>query len=275
MANSTIKFEYIQSNHFKPEDECDENTQKKGFEVLSDGFVYVKKKSNKDSNYWKCKHPKCKASLIKQRCSNDEMGPSKVFEDEQNKLFKTLLTSCDKDEVAGWYFSRRDKVLLPIVSHSSEARKHGLVLNPSTIMTDLELAAINAFRSKFPNIQAKACFFHFAQALFKNFTASVFFQFEYNNDQKINIWFRRLFCLSLVPLEQVTDEWIKILADKLKFLYITKNSAFVMYKHALDGKQAPPRRKLNVRQADDSDSSDDDGENALVSNSEDEEDENE
>ncbi|CAF0754033.1 unnamed protein product [Brachionus calyciflorus] len=28
------------------------------------------------------------------------MGPSKVFEDEQNKLFKTLLTSCDKDEVA-------------------------------------------------------------------------------------------------------------------------------------------------------------------------------
>ncbi|CAF0754016.1 unnamed protein product [Brachionus calyciflorus] len=63
MANSTIKFEYIQSNHFKQEDECDENTQKKGFEVLSDGFVYVKKKSNKDSNYWKGKHPKCKASL--------------------------------------------------------------------------------------------------------------------------------------------------------------------------------------------------------------------
>ncbi|CAF1060461.1 unnamed protein product [Brachionus calyciflorus] len=28
------------------------------------------------------------------------MGLAKVFEDEQNKLFKTLLTSCDKDILA-------------------------------------------------------------------------------------------------------------------------------------------------------------------------------
>ncbi|CAF0788005.1 unnamed protein product [Brachionus calyciflorus] len=151
MATSMLKFEYIQSNHFKQEDECEENKQKKGFEVLSDGFIYVKKKSNKDSNYWKCKHPKCLIykcltltinfnneivgvsnvshsiveknesipekdwhfplnenqiktlrflKKVKERCSNEEMGPAKVFEDEQNKLFRTLLTSCDKDEVA-------------------------------------------------------------------------------------------------------------------------------------------------------------------------------
>ncbi|CAF0809935.1 unnamed protein product [Brachionus calyciflorus] len=37
---------------------------------------------------------------LKQRCSNEEMGPSKAFEDELNKLFKKLLTSCDNDEVA-------------------------------------------------------------------------------------------------------------------------------------------------------------------------------
>ena len=74
---SKIKFEYIQSNHFKQEHDCYENKQKKGYEVLSDGFVYVKKKSNKDSNYWKCKHPKCKASLTI-NFNNEIVGVSHV-----------------------------------------------------------------------------------------------------------------------------------------------------------------------------------------------------
>lgn len=104
-----------------------------------------------------------------------------------------------------------------------EANKHNLVLNPKKIMPDLELTAINAFKAKFPNAQNKACLFHFAQALFKHFTAPGFFKSEYNNDRKINLWFRRLFCLSLVPVDQITEEWIKVLDEKPIFVEANKN----------------------------------------------------
>ncbi|CAF0719086.1 unnamed protein product [Brachionus calyciflorus] len=195
-----------------------------------------------------------------------------------------------------------------------EATKLGLVLDPKKIMTELEFAAINAFKAKFPHAQNKACLFHFAQALFKHFTAPGFFKTEYNNDPKINSWFRRLFCLSLVPVDQITEVWIKILNDKPIFIETNKNkkidefleyfvdtyfegkfdinlwnhfdtegprtnndiegynlklknhvsrahldiyksfqvfqtqehAAFVKYKHALDGKPAQPRKKLNI-----------------------------
>ena len=40
-------------------------------------------------------------------------------------------------------------------------------LNPATIMTDFEESAINAFRSKFPGIECKGCFFHLCQNIFR------------------------------------------------------------------------------------------------------------
>ncbi|RWS19276.1 uncharacterized protein B4U80_09559, partial [Leptotrombidium deliense] len=40
-------------------------------------------------------------------------------------------------------------------------------LNPSTILTDFEIAAQNAFRSFFPNTTIRGCFFHFSQAIYR------------------------------------------------------------------------------------------------------------
>jgi hypothetical protein len=40
-------------------------------------------------------------------------------------------------------------------------------LNPVSVMTDFELAAINAFKSSFPNSNARGCFFHFSQCLWR------------------------------------------------------------------------------------------------------------
>ncbi|CAF0829701.1 unnamed protein product [Brachionus calyciflorus] len=179
--------------------------------------------------------------------------------------------------------------------------------------TDLELAAIIAFKAKFPNAQNKACLFHFAQALMRRFTAANFLKKEYE-EPIVNTWFRRLFCLSLVPIDHITDEWTKILNEKpifdqddknnkldefleyfvntyfegqlemdlwnhfdtegprtnndiegynlklknhvsrahpdiyksIEVFQVQETTSFVKYKHALDGKPAPPRRKFNI-----------------------------
>ena len=41
----------------------------------------------------------------------------------------------------------------------------GLVLNPKTIVTDFEQAAINAYKFHWPNAELKGCFFHSNQAI--------------------------------------------------------------------------------------------------------------
>ncbi|CAF0809580.1 unnamed protein product [Brachionus calyciflorus] len=161
MDISTIKFDYIKSNQYKSEYDADENNGKKGYEVLSGGFIFAKKKAKQRLELLAIKHKKCKASItigfddkvinissnqhniiqpsseipeadwhvplqenqiktlsflkkVKERVSNgEECDTAKIWEDEQNKLFKTLMTDQDKDEVAS---------LIPAFS----SLKHGL-----------------------------------------------------------------------------------------------------------------------------------------------------
>ena len=41
-------------------------------------------------------------------------------------------------------------------------------LSPRRLITDFELAAINSFRKVFHTTEVKGCFFHFAQAIWRN-----------------------------------------------------------------------------------------------------------
>ena len=41
-------------------------------------------------------------------------------------------------------------------------------LNPTVIVSDFELAILNAVQFHFPNVQLKGCMFHFTQAIWKN-----------------------------------------------------------------------------------------------------------
>src|SRR5204863_6441156 len=43
------------------------------------------------------------------------------------------------------------------------AAENDIILQPSTILTDFELASINASRQIFPNVENKGCFFHLGQ----------------------------------------------------------------------------------------------------------------
>ena len=44
------------------------------------------------------------------------------------------------------------------------AGENGITLQPSIIITDFELASINASRYVFPNVDNKGCFFHLGQS---------------------------------------------------------------------------------------------------------------
>ncbi|CAF0740728.1 unnamed protein product [Brachionus calyciflorus] len=97
------------------------------------------------------------------------------------------------------------------------SNKNNLILNPQKVMTDLELAAINPFKKQFPSILNKSCFFHFAQALFKKFV-KLGFKNDYGNNKEVNMWFRRLFCFSVIPITNISDQFELIMKTQPIFL---------------------------------------------------------
>lgn len=89
-------------------------------------------------------------------------------------------------------------------------------------MTDFELAAINAFKNKFPNINNKGCLFHFAQSLYKKFV-SLGFSTDYAENSNVNVWFRKLFCMSVIPIENIDDEFKNLVNSTPSFPEEVKN----------------------------------------------------
>ncbi|CAF0795822.1 unnamed protein product [Brachionus calyciflorus] len=88
-------------------------------------FLYCRRKKNKSSHYWVCKHknhnivenaldpndihvPLTEYQIlsmqflkkVKIRCSTEDTGSNKIFEDEVNQLFEKLVTDTDKQEMA-------------------------------------------------------------------------------------------------------------------------------------------------------------------------------
>ena len=51
----TIKFEYLPSNTFKPENESDENKYKDGYQILCNGYLFLRHRKKKQSTNWQCK----------------------------------------------------------------------------------------------------------------------------------------------------------------------------------------------------------------------------
>jgi hypothetical protein len=100
-----------------------------------------------------------------------------------------------------------EKVLLAL---KQEGLKHGLYLQPKQIMTDFELAAIKAFKNSFIGIKS---LFHFGQSLMKHL-ANIGLKKRYEDNEDLKKWLNRLFSLALCPLQDVDDQWEKILEAK-------------------------------------------------------------
>ncbi|RNA02875.1 Ragulator complex LAMTOR3, partial [Brachionus plicatilis] len=88
------------------------------------------------------------------------------------------------------------------------AIEKNFTLNPVTVMTDFEIASINAIKFHFPNVILKGCWFHFRQAVFRN---SVKFGLKqhYHKDE-YREFINLLGALSLLPLDKVEEGFQKI-----------------------------------------------------------------
>ncbi|CAF1124617.1 unnamed protein product, partial [Brachionus calyciflorus] len=74
------------------------------------------------------------------------------------------------------------------------AKENNLVLKPQVIMTDFELAPINAFKSNYQGIRSLKA--------------------DYKNNISYSQWFKTFCCLAIVPIEEVDDLFEKILENK-------------------------------------------------------------
>lgn len=71
-------------------------------------------------------------------------------------------------------------------------------------MLDFEKAAQSGFKFHWPSINLRGCAFHFAQAVWRNFT-SFGLKPKYSEDFSLKIWFKKIFALYLIPADQVEN----------------------------------------------------------------------
>lgn len=82
------------------------------------------------------------------------------------------------------------------------AGRHGLPLSPGFIITDFELAAINALRRVFQASVLHGCFFHLSQNVFRR-VQKTGIQTLYVNDATFASSVRQLCALSFLPSHRI------------------------------------------------------------------------
>ena len=86
-------------------------------------------------------------------------------------------------------------------------------MDPKTITTDFELAAISAFKMEFPNVASKGCLFHLGQSILKRL-GKLGLKTANSDNEGFNTWVKQIFAMALVPIEKVDELWETILETK-------------------------------------------------------------
>lgn len=86
-------------------------------------------------------------------------------------------------------------------------------LNPTDIMVDFEMAAINASKRNFPLADVHGCHFHFTQNVWKHIQ-SVGLQTIYNEDEDFALQLRLLTALAFVPVGSVDDAYDELVSTE-------------------------------------------------------------
>ena len=84
-------------------------------------------------------------------------------------------------------------------------------ISPTSITTDFEHAALNAFRSRFPGARLQGCYFHLSQNIFKH-VQHAGLQERYSTDLDFALEVRKLAALAFVPPGDVVD-YFELLQD--------------------------------------------------------------
>lgn len=84
------------------------------------------------------------------------------------------------------------------------AEENDIILKPETIITDLELAAINASKSEFPDVRNKVCLFHLGQCIWRQIRSNGLAT-KYGTDENFSLMMRHLIALAFVPSDEIPE----------------------------------------------------------------------
>ena len=115
-------------------------------------------------------------------------------------------------------FKDYKKVLGKIKEHAIHLN---LELNPKSIMTDMEIGAMKAFKYFWTSALILACLLHVGQAWFKYFS-KLGFKTLYGENDQIRKWFQKVFAMTLIPPSAVDEYW----EDVIIVEYITLKDTY-------------------------------------------------
>lgn len=93
-------------------------------------------------------------------------------------------------------------------------------MQPTRILCDFEIAAVSAFRERFPNATICGCYFHLAQNMQKHL-AQQGLRERYNNEADFALQAKMILALAFVPIPQINkaiDQLSKAIPDELQDL---------------------------------------------------------
>lgn len=82
------------------------------------------------------------------------------------------------------------------------AEANNISLRPSKILTDFEIAAINASNEEFPGVINKGCLFHLGQSGWRKIQECGL-AVQYGSDEHLSLILRYLFALAFVPSSEI------------------------------------------------------------------------
>ena len=82
------------------------------------------------------------------------------------------------------------------------AEENDITLNPRNIMTDFELAAMNAIRGQFPNARISGCLFHLGQNIYRRVQKEGMTE-TYKDDERFRMSVKKLISLPWLPPEDI------------------------------------------------------------------------
>lgn len=128
-------------------------------------------------------------------------------------------------------------------------------INPTDVMTDFELAAINALKDRFPLAELHGCHFHHSQNFWRHVQA-VGLQTVYNENADFAFQLRLLMALAYVPVDSVVEAYEELVStpffaepnehkDAIESLLTYFQKTYI-YDFDRFGKKKPPLFPVNL-----------------------------
>lgn len=87
-----------------------------------------------------------------------------------------------------------------------------IVLKPSFVISDYELAAINAVAEEFPETTNSGCLFHLGQSIYRKVQGCGLSN-KYATEEGFSIKIRQIAALAFLPPTEITSAWIDLMSD--------------------------------------------------------------